>query len=147
MGWGGRFKREGTYVYLWLSHVDVWQKPGLPWWLRWSRIHLQCRRPRFPGSGRSPWRGEWQPTPVFLPGEFHGQRSLADYSPWGCKESDTTEQLIHRHTEQKPAQYRKAIILQLKTRKHQDSMAGLTQAGVHSLNHVYTPIGHALDNS
>ena len=32
-----------------------------------------------------------QPTPVFLPGEFHGQRSLAGYSPWDCKESDTTE--------------------------------------------------------
>ena len=35
----------------------------------------------------------WQPTPVFLPGELHGQRSLVDYSPWGHKESDTTEQL------------------------------------------------------
>ena len=34
-----------------------------------------------PGSGRFPWRKEWQPTPVFLPGEFHGQRSLVDYSP------------------------------------------------------------------
>ena len=33
----------------------------------------------------------WQPTPVFLPGESHGQRSLASYSPWGCKESDMTE--------------------------------------------------------
>ena len=33
----------------------------------------------------------WQPTPVFLPGESHGQRSLAGYSPWGCKELDTTE--------------------------------------------------------
>ena len=42
-----------------------------------------------PGLGRFPWRREWQPTPVFLPGEFHGQRSLADYSPWGHKESDT----------------------------------------------------------
>ena len=41
--------------------------------------------------GRSPWRRKWQPTPVFLPGESHGQRSLADYSPWGHKESDTTE--------------------------------------------------------
>ena len=40
-----------------------------------------------------PWRRKWQPTPVFLPGEFHGQRSLAGYSPWGCKESDTTVQL------------------------------------------------------
>ena len=40
-----------------------------------------------------PWRRAWQPTPVFLPGESHGQRSLEDYSPWGCKESDMTEQL------------------------------------------------------
>ena len=34
--------------------------------------------------GLIPWRKQWQPTPVFLPGEFHGQKSLADYSPWGC---------------------------------------------------------------
>ena len=40
-----------------------------------------------------PWRRVWQPTPVFLPGEFHGQRSLAGYSPWGLKELDMTEQL------------------------------------------------------
>ena len=39
------------------------------------------------------WRKEWQSTPVFLPGEFHGQRSLVGYSPWGCKELDMTEQL------------------------------------------------------
>ena len=38
-----------------------------------------------------PWRRKWQPTPVFLPGEFHGQRSLAVYSPWGCIESDMTD--------------------------------------------------------
>ena len=37
------------------------------------------------------WRREWQPTPIFLPGESHGQRSLAGCSPWGCKELDTTE--------------------------------------------------------
>ena len=37
------------------------------------------------------WRRKWQPTPVFLPGESHGQRSLAGYSPWGRKELDTTE--------------------------------------------------------
>ena len=43
-----------------------------------------------------PWRREWQPTPVFLPGEFHGQKSLAGYSPWDHKESDMTEQL-HTH--------------------------------------------------
>ena len=38
-----------------------------------------------------PWRRAWQPTPVFMPGESHGPRSLAGYSPWGRKESDTTE--------------------------------------------------------
>ena len=48
-----------------------------------------------PGSipewGRPPWRREWPSTPVFLPREFHGQRSLVGYSPWGCKESDMIE--------------------------------------------------------
>ena len=43
--------------------------------------------------GKIPWRRKWQPTPVFLPGESHGQRSLANYNPRGCKESDMTEQL------------------------------------------------------
>ena len=41
--------------------------------------------------GKIPWRRAWQPTPIFLPGESHGQRSLVGYSPWGRKESDTTE--------------------------------------------------------
>ena len=43
-----------------------------------------------------PWRREWLPTPVFLPGEFHGQMNMAGYSPLGCKESGTTEQLTHK---------------------------------------------------
>ena len=42
------------------------------------------------------WRRKWQPTPVFLPEEFHGQRSLVGYSPWGHKELDTTERLTLR---------------------------------------------------
>ena len=46
-----------------------------------------------PWVGKIPWRRKWQPTPVFLPGEFHGQRSLAGYSPWDGKESDTTVRL------------------------------------------------------
>ena len=41
--------------------------------------------------GKIPWRRAWQPTPVFLPGESHGQRSLVGYSPCGHKELDTTE--------------------------------------------------------
>ena len=46
-----------------------------------------------------PLKKEWQSTPVFLPGEFHGQRSLAGYSPWGCKELDLTERLTHTHVQ------------------------------------------------
>ena len=49
------------------------------------------------------WRREWQPTPVFLPGEFHGQRSLVCYSPRGHKESDLTEQLTHSRYKEKSA--------------------------------------------
>ena len=51
-----------------------------------------------PWVGKIPWRREWLPTPVFLPGEFHGQRNLAGYSPWGRKESDMTERLTYTHT-------------------------------------------------
>ena len=43
-------------------------------------------------------RWKWQPTPVFLPGESHGQQGLVGCSLWGCKESDTTKQLTHTHT-------------------------------------------------
>ena len=54
----------------------------------------QCRRHGFsPWVGKIPWRREWLPTPVFLPGEPHRQRSLADNCPWGCKELDKNEQL------------------------------------------------------
>ena len=52
---------------------------------------LRCRRPGFDRwAGKIPWRREWQSTLVLLPGESQGQRSLAGYSPWGHKESDTT---------------------------------------------------------
>ena len=53
------------------------------------------QRPSFdPWVGKIPWRRKWLPTPVCLPGESHGLRSLVVYSPWGHKESDTTEQLV-----------------------------------------------------
>ena len=53
---------------------------------------LQYRKLKLdPWVGKIPWRREWQLTPVFLPGEFDGQRSLVDNSPQGHKESDTTE--------------------------------------------------------
>ena len=61
----------------------------------------RCRRRRFdPWVGKIPWRRAWQPPPVLLPGESHGQRSLAGYSPWGPKELDLTEvtwHTQHRH--------------------------------------------------
>ena len=66
--------------------------PRLPWWLKWWSICLQCRRPGFsPWVGKISWRRKWQPTLVFFPEISHGWRSLVGYSPWGCKELDTTE--------------------------------------------------------
>ena len=57
------------------------------------------RRPGFdPWFGKIPWRRAWQPTPVFLPGESQGQRNLVGYNPWGCRESDMTEQLTFHFT-------------------------------------------------
>ena len=54
---------------------------------------------QFPSPCRKiPWRRKWQPTPVFLPGTSHGQRSLTGYTPRGCKESQLTEVTQHTHT-------------------------------------------------
>ena len=55
-------------------------------WPKKMHSTIECRRARFDSWVRKiPWRREWQPTAVFLPGKFHGQRSLAGYSPWGHK--------------------------------------------------------------
>ena len=64
------------------------------WWLRLSgkESGSQCRRYRFdPWIQKIAWRRKWQPTPVLLPRQFHGQRSLVGYSPWGRQEFDTME--------------------------------------------------------
>ena len=58
------------------------------------RRHKRCRCSSW--VGKVPCRRKWQPTQVFLPGEFHGQRSLAGYSPWGHKESDTLRDWAHQ---------------------------------------------------
>ena len=56
---------------------------GLPWWLRWESICLQCGRPRFnPWVGKISWKRKWQPTPIFFPRKSHGWRNLVGYSPW-----------------------------------------------------------------
>ena len=61
----------------------------------------QCRRHKRQGFdswvSKIPWSRAWPPTPVFFPGESHGQRSLAGYGPWCRKESDTTEAKEHAH--------------------------------------------------
>ena len=72
---------------------------GLLRWFSGKESDCQCgraRRHRFdPWVRKISWSGKWQPAPAFLPGKFHGQRSLADYNPWSHKELDTTE---HTHT-------------------------------------------------
>ena len=61
------------------------------WWLS-AEESKRCKRHGLdPWVGKIPWRRKWQLAPGFLPGEFQGQWSLVGYSPWGCKESDTTE--------------------------------------------------------
>ena len=67
---------------------------GLLRWLSCKESSCKFRTCSFdPWVGKIPWRRKWQPSPVFLPGESHGQRSRAGYSPWGCKGLDTTERL------------------------------------------------------
>ena len=83
-----------------LKTFNNWYYFGLPWWL--SDKEFTCSAgtagDRFdPWVGKIPWRRSWQATPVFLPGESHGQSSLAGYSLWGCKELDTTEATQHTH--------------------------------------------------
>ena len=76
----------------------------LGWWLEdfpggsgGKEPTCQCRRCKRcgfdPWVWKIPWRGKWLPTPVFVPGDSHGQRSLKGYRPRGCKELDTTENL------------------------------------------------------
>ena len=63
----------------------------LPWWLSGKESACQCRRCRFDSWVRKiPSRRKWQPTSVFLPGKFHGQRNLSGSCPWGRKESVRT---------------------------------------------------------
>ena len=86
---GGGWERIGR-LGLADGNYYIW----LPWWLRRYSVCLQCGRPGFDSwVGKIPWRRKWHSTPALLPGKSHGRRSLIGYSPWGCKESDTTEQL------------------------------------------------------
>ena len=73
-------------VSLWfdLYFLNIWW--GLPWWLSGKESTCQCRRCEFNSWGmKIPSKRKWQPTPAFLPGKSHGQRSLTGYSSWGHK--------------------------------------------------------------
>ena len=63
---------------------------GLPRWLSGKESACQCRRCRFnPWVGEIPWRRKWQPTPVFLPEKFNGQKSVMELLSVGSQEFDT----------------------------------------------------------
>ena len=81
------FRRN--YIHLWPSLVALMVK-NLP---AMQEIRVQSL-----GQEDTAWKREWLPTPVFLPGESHEKKSLVGYSPWCCKESDTTERLSVAHT-------------------------------------------------
>ena len=77
------------FFFFFLVYVTVF---GLPRWLHVKESVCQCRRPRFdPWVRKIPWSRKWQPILVFLSEKFQGQRNLAVYSPWDCKELEMTE--------------------------------------------------------
>ena len=86
--------RNGSAIQSLLGVLTPYQghNYGLPWWLRWGRICLWCRRHGFDSwVGKIPWRRAWLFIAVFMLGEFHGQKSLVGYSLRGRKELDKTE--------------------------------------------------------
>ena len=88
--WGRRGDSTGKLR----NHVNLCLVLPLPGFPSDSdgRVCLQWRRPRFdPSVKKIPWRREWQPNPVFLPGESQGQKNLLGCSLWGLTESDMTE--------------------------------------------------------
>ena len=81
---------SSLFFNFFLLQLPPW-KPVVQW-LKSYLLMQECRRHRFHLWVRKiPWRRKWQPTPVFLSGESHGQRSLVGYSPWGHRELDATE--------------------------------------------------------
>ena len=95
----------GVYILIFLIDIWVIYSSGLPSGA--SGIESTCRfrrRKRLgcdPWVGKIPWRKAWQPTPVFLPGESHGQRNLVGYRPWDQQQLDMTEQLNNNNNNNK----------------------------------------------
>ena len=98
--WGENYYRDDasmTWVLLGFNDLST-PILGLPSWRSGKESACQCMRCKrcrfYPRVRKIPWRRKQQPTPVYLPEKFHGQRNLAGYSPWGCKQLDMTE---HAH--------------------------------------------------
>ena len=82
---------EEEGIPIWVLLIQSW---GFPGGASGKEPACKCRsykKLKFdPWVRKILWRKEWQPTPVFLPGKSHGEKSLAGYSLWGCKKLDTT---------------------------------------------------------
>ena len=97
-----KWNSEFNILKVLLAHSHVYSllltyALGLPWWLSSKEPTCQCRRCGFnPWAWKISWRKKWQPTPVFLPGKFHGQSSLVSYRV--AKESDMTWSLNNNST-------------------------------------------------
>ena len=95
-----KFSSMTHFNFIWWGYGSKW---GFTRWLGGKESACQFKRHRRQGFDlwvrKIPWRRKWQPTPVFLLGKFHGQRSLVGYSPWGHKESDMTDTLTQTHTQ------------------------------------------------
>ena len=108
---------------------------------RWQRTRLQCRRRK--RCGFDPWvrkipqRRKRQPTPVFLPGKSHGQRSPEGYSPWGRKESDTTEATQHT------LKRRKKVLAQVQSEVQQRRSITALFSDFAQIEHLFLLYGRA----
>ena len=89
---GERTQPPSVGEFMTYFQQSLFSKLGLPWSHGCKEPTCQCKRTRFdPPVRKIPWRRAWQPTPIFLLGEAHGQKSLAGYSSWRHKELDRTE--------------------------------------------------------
>ena len=109
-----RCKRYFIHYVVPLGHLFKYPVILIPCGISGKEHASQCSRQRSKFNsqvGKVPWRRAWQPIPVFLPGESHGQRSLECYRSWGCKEVDTTEvtQLAQSYSQNLTLLYSSAV--------------------------------------
>ena len=91
---------SGYNIVTWIkfSHSHPFWASQVAWWVKNPPAVQESRRCGFdPWVGKVPWRKAWQPTPVILRGEFHGQRILEGYSPWGHRSWTFLKQLSTAH--------------------------------------------------